>query len=96
MSDVVDFWKAMKEHRRESRNDALQQAQEEWSQFVQAAQAGGYTVQVMSERHWNIYRNARAVAQYWPSANKWQIVKTGKIRHGSREDFRRTMSEGRL
>jgi len=96
MGDMIDLFKAMKDHRRESRMDALVAAQEEWQEFVAAAEAGGYTLHVMSERHWNVYRNAKAVAQYWPSANKWQIIKGGKVRHGSREEFRRTMSEKRL
>lgn len=96
MGDMIDLFKAMKDHRRESRLDALEAAQSEWQQFVESAEAGGYTIRIMSERHWNVYRNVRAVAQYWPSANKWQIVAGGKIRHGDREEFRRTMRESRL
>lgn len=96
MSEVVDYWKAMKEYRKEGRLDSLRKSQEEWTDFVEAAKAGGYTIQVMTEYHWNIHRNARAVAQYWPSTNKWQVIKTGKIRHGSREDFRKILKEGKL
>jgi hypothetical protein len=96
MSDVVDIWKAMKEHKKESRLDALVAAQEEWQEFVVAAESGGYIIQIMSERHWNIYKNTKAVAQYWPSANKWQIIKGGKVKHGSRDEIRLAMREGRL
>lgn len=86
----------MRSHRKESREDALLAAQSEWGDYVEAAQIGGYTIRIMSERHWNVYKNVRAVAQYWPSANKWQILKGGVVRHGSRDEFRRTMKEGRL
>lgn len=96
MSEAVEIWRAMKEHRRETRIDALVTAQQEWPDFLGAAQDGGYEIHIMSEHHWNIHKNSRCVAQYWPSANKWQTIRTGKIKHGSRDEIRRAMRDGRL
>lgn len=96
MGDMIDYFRDMKSARSQSRREALSEAQSEWIQFVEAAEAGGYTLRIMSDFHWNVYRNSRAVAQYWPSANKWQITSGGKVHHGSREQFRRAMREGRL
>ena len=96
MGEMIDYFRDMKSARAQSRRDALQSAQSEWTEFVGAAEQGGYTIRIMSDHHWNVYRNVRAVAQYWPSANKWQIVASGKIKHGDRDEFRRTMREGRL
>lgn len=96
MGDTIDIFKAMKELRRETRLEELHSAQSEWTEFVEAAGAGGYTLRISNDRHWLVYRNVNVVAQYWPSANKWQITKTGKIKHGDREEFRRNLREKRL
>lgn len=96
MGDMIDYFKAMKQHQKETRAESILAAQQEWNDFVTAAQAGGYVIQVMTEFHWNVYKNSRAVAQYWPSSNKWQIIKGSKVKHGSRDEFRHLMREGRL
>ena len=38
-------------------------------------------------RHWLLKRGGKVVVQYWPSAGKWQVIKTGKKKFGSPQQF---------
>ncbi len=96
MGDSTEVLNAMKEHRKTSRRENMDQADGELTLFGEAAEAGGYSLRVMSQHHWNVYSDGKCVVQYWPSANKWQIVKTGKIQHGDRESFRTRLRAGRF
>jgi hypothetical protein len=92
----TDLFKAMNEHRKSSRKLNMAKADEDFDQFQEAAVVGGYSIIKMSDYHWNVYKNGTCVAQFWPSANKWQITKTGRIQHGDHESFRLRLRSGRM
>lgn len=88
MGDMGEIFNAMKEHRKMKRRENTVKAEEEHLEFAEAAKEGGYNLDQKSQHHWNVYRDGKCVAQYWPSANKWQTIKDGRIHHGDRESFR--------
>lgn len=96
MGDSADVFNAMKEHRKLSRRENTIKADQEFDEFKEAADIGGYYIEQKTQHHWNIYKSGKCVAQYWPSANKWQTVKDGRIHHGDRESFRLRLKSERL
>ena len=96
MGDMKEVFDAMKEHRKMTRRQNIEAADSQFDQFLEAAAIGGYSLTKRSEFHWNVYRDGVCVAQYWPSANKWQIMKTGRVQHGDHESFRVRLKAGRI
>jgi hypothetical protein len=92
----VELANAMKQHRKESRRTNAEKANQEFDQFQEAASVGGYFIEWKTEYHWNVMKSGKCVAQYWPSVNKWQIVKSGKIYHGDHETFKNKLKQGKL
>jgi hypothetical protein len=96
MGDMNDVFDAMKDYRKSTRQQNIEAANAEFDQFLEAAAIGGYSLTKMSEFHWNVYRDGVCMAQYWPSANKWQITKTGRVHHGDHESFRTRLKARRI
>jgi hypothetical protein len=96
MGDMIDAFRDMKNHRKMTRRENIEKADAEFDQFVEAATIGGYSLTKMSAYHWNVHRDGVCVAQYWPSSNKWQNTKSGRVTHGDHESFRIRLMNGRV
>jgi hypothetical protein len=97
VSEMGEMFNAMKAYKAEKRRENTVKAWDEMDLFVEAA-GSRYQIRVMTEHHWNVVKvpSMKTVAQYWPSANKWQTLKTGKIHHGDHDKFRAALRDGRF
>lgn len=86
MSEMVEVFRAMDELGKMSRAQAQQKNAELLPALRTKAEEAGVRIELMSDHHWNIYRNAKCLAQFWPTKNKFQHLPTGKLIHGTAED----------
>jgi hypothetical protein len=96
MGEMIEYWQQQKREIKEKRRATLEKAEDRWGEFAYAAERGGYYLVNSTPAHWPVkrIRNDKVVAQYWPSANKWQSAKTGKIKRGSPEKFIELLERG--
>ncbi len=84
-------WKEFEDHRKDKaqkRDDRMEAAERCLTDLqTLAVNQGCQLVVAVGDRHWLLKRGRRTIVQYWPSAGKWQICKTGKKRFGSPEQF---------
>ncbi len=83
-----EVFEQLREEKKQKRSERMDTAEECLPDFQRLAKNQGCTLVVSSgDRHWLLKRGGKTVVQYWPSAGKWQICKSGKKRFGSPEQF---------
>ena len=96
MAEVIDFVRERFDRSAEAQAIRGEAAMRDIEMYEQAASAGGYGIQIVTEGHWLVTKNGRPIVQYWPGADKWQSVKTGKTKKGPPEKFREVLARGVL
>lgn len=82
MSEQIEYCQGMKHVRKADRQEKPETAEEALPRLATLATSLGMTLTTPGDSHWVLRKAGRAVVQYWPSAQKAQICKTGKIRRG--------------
>ena len=93
-NETTEMWREHREEKAARRRLELQKAEAEMDVTRACAAKGGYEIVVSTDTHWIVKKSGRVVAQYWPSANKWQVSRTSKIVRGTRDKFREHLSRG--
>ena len=87
MGDVGEVFNQMREDAKMHRAEAQAVNAERLPALQAQAAQHGLRIEVKSDYHWNLYRGTECMAQFWPTKNKFQNTKTGKVVHGTGADM---------
>lgn len=97
MGDMIDMFRERKQETQESRRQRLADAESRFEEVRAVVTTQLHCELVISAPgHWIVTRPTRPVIQFWPSASKWQHIKTGKITRGDVDKFIRMLERAKL
>lgn len=79
----------MREEIKKARRAKLDAAEERFEEVRAAVLYHGACMDLVNAQpgQWLITSDGHTTVQYWPSARKWQITRTGEIKHGGVDKF---------
>lgn len=96
MSDTVEVYKALDALKKKERRDRLDHAEDAIPRLRSLGERHNLQITTPGDAHWVIRKAGKAVLQYWPSAGKAQILKTGKRRRMSITDIEDWIVRGKI
>lgn len=87
MGDMAEVFNAMKEIGKMHRAESQAKNAELLPALRELGEKHGLRIEQKSDHHWNVYRGEECLAQFWPTKNKFQNTKTGKVIHGTGLDM---------
>lgn len=89
-----EVFELMRKQRKVKRRERQTVANKSFPDLTQLCKNQGCKLDVTGPGQWIVRRGGKGIIQYWPSANKWQVCKTGKIHKGSLEKFAEFIVKG--